>query len=235
MNRSVERAGVDSIRMNGAALVLILSILITRVGPPPDPDPATPSVQIGRRQHGFPVPGCQAASYGPTHHDYPATDIFVVRGTRFLAVTSGIVEGVSRIDRWKPNLDRAWTRGGRFVSLVGDDGVRYYGSHLLSVAAGIGPGDRVRVGQLLGFTGQSGNARLSVPHLHFGISHPTTPTDWMTRRGEVWPYRYLRAWCAGRDPTPDLPGRALAVRGGRGRNSGNPLLPEGFASGPGWT
>ena len=100
----------------------------------------------------FPVPNCDAASYGPTHHDYPATDIFVSRGTRFRAVTSGN-RGVSRIDRWKPNLDKPWTRGGRFVSLVGDDGVRYYGSHLRSVAAGLGPGDRVRVGQLLGFTG----------------------------------------------------------------------------------
>jgi murein DD-endopeptidase MepM/ murein hydrolase activator NlpD len=187
-----------------ASLGLIL--LIVGIGPPAGSLPIAPSVQVGRPQHSFPVSGCEAASYGPTHHDYPATDIFVSRGTRFLAVTSGIVEAVSRIDRWTPDLDRPWTRGGRFVSLVGDDGVRYYGSHLRSVAAGVGPRDRVRGGQLLGFTGQSGNARLSVPHLHFGISHPTTPTDWRTRRGEVWPYRYLMAWCAGRNPTPALPG-----------------------------
>jgi peptidoglycan LD-endopeptidase LytH len=192
------------ISMNRAALVLILLLvsLVHRIGSAP----AIPSVYARGSHHRFPVPSCDAASYGPTHHDYPATDIFVARGTRFLAVTSGIVEAVSRIDRWSPSLDKPWTRGGRFVSLVGDDGVRYYGSHLRSVAAGVGPGDRVRVGQLLGFTGQSGNARLSVPHLHFGISHPTTPTDWRTRRGEVWPYRYLRAWCAGRNVTPDLPG-----------------------------
>ena len=190
--------------VNRAAVVLIL--LVVSLGPRILAAPATPSAYARGSQHTFPASRCDAASYGPTHHDYPATDIFVARGTRFLAVTSGIVEEVGRIDRWKPDVDKPWTRGGRFVSLVGDDGVRYYGSHLRSVAAGIGPGDRVRVGQLLGFTGQSGNARLSVAHLHFGISHPTTPTDWRTRRGEVWPYRYLRAWCAGRNLTPDLPG-----------------------------
>jgi murein DD-endopeptidase MepM/ murein hydrolase activator NlpD len=192
------------ISVNRAALVLI--ILLVTLGTPIGSAPGPPSVHARGSQHTFPVPSCDEASYGPTHHDYPATDIFVARGTRFLAVTSGIIEAVSRIDRWNPDLDKPWTRGGRFVSLVGDDGVRYYGSHLRSVAAGVGPGDRVRVGQLLGFTGQSGNARLSVAHLHFGISHPTTPTDWRTRRGEVWPYRYLRAWCAGRNLTPDLPG-----------------------------
>ena len=184
-----------------------LIFLIVALGPLAGSAPAVPSGRVVRPHHTFPVAGCEEASYGPTHHDYPATDIFVARGTRFLAVTSGVVEAVSRVDRWEPDTDRPWTRGGRFVSLVGDDGVRYYGSHLRSVAAGIGPGDRVLVGRLLGFTGQSGNARSSVPHLHFGISHPTTPTDWRTRRGEVWPYRYLRAWCAGRDPTPQLPVR----------------------------
>jgi murein DD-endopeptidase MepM/ murein hydrolase activator NlpD len=187
-----------------ASLGLIL--LLGSIDPVVGAVPVTPAIQVGGAQHTFPVTGCEAASYGPIHHDYPATDIFVPRGTRFLAVTPGIVEAVSRTDRWSPALDRPWTRGGRFVSLVGGDGVRYYGSHLRSVAAGVGSGDRVRVGQLLGFTGQSGNARSSVPHLHFGISHPTTPTDWRTRRGEVWPYRYLRAWCAGRNPTPALPG-----------------------------
>ena len=191
----------------------MLMLLVASLGPRTSSTPSVPSAYVGRSQHTFPVPSCDAASYGPTHHDYPATDIFVVRGTRFLAVTSGVVEAVSRVDRWNPSLDKPWTRGGRFVSLVGDDGVRYYGSHLRSVAAGLGPGDRVRSGQLLGFTGQSGNARLSVAHLHFGISHPTRPTDWRTRRGEVWPFRYLRAWCAGRNLTPELPGSDAAQAG----------------------
>jgi murein DD-endopeptidase MepM/ murein hydrolase activator NlpD len=153
----------------------------------------------------FPLRRCGQASYGPTHHDYPATDVFAPRGTRVLAVTKGVVDAVNRVDRWRPEVDAPATRGGKFVSIVGDDGVRYYASHLDSVTPGLLHGDRVQAGSTLGRLGQTGNARLSVPHLHFGISHPTTPGDWETRRGEVWPYRYLRAWCAGRDVTPELP------------------------------
>jgi len=82
--------------------------------------------------------------------------------------------------------------------------VRYYGSHLSRVAAGIRPGARVVTGQRLGRTGQSGNARDTDPHLHFGISHPTTPDDWAVRRGEISPYPYLNAWRDGIDRTPDL-------------------------------
>jgi peptidoglycan LD-endopeptidase LytH len=63
---------------------------------------------------------------------------------------------------------------------------------------------RVRAGQLLGLTGQTGNAADTAPHVHFGISHPTTPDDWVVRRGEVDPYPYLRAWAEGRDVTPPV-------------------------------
>jgi murein DD-endopeptidase MepM/ murein hydrolase activator NlpD len=163
------------------------------------------SAARGTFPYRFPLRRCGRASYGTTHHDYPATDIFAPRGTRVLAVTNGVVDAVNRVDRWRPEIDAPATRGGKFVSIVGDDGVRYYTSHLDSVTHGLHRGDRVRVGSTLGRLGQTGNARLSVPHLHFGISHPTYPGDWETRRGEVWPYRYLRAWCAGRDVTPELP------------------------------
>ncbi|NTW02953.1 MAG: M23 family metallopeptidase, partial [Oscillochloris sp.] len=104
-----------------------------------------------------------------------------------------------------PAHDDAAVRGGISVALIGDDGVRYYGSHLSAVADGIDPGVRVAAGQLLGLTGNSGNARSTPPHLHFGISHPTTPDDWKVRRGEISPYPYLRAWQRGEQVTPALP------------------------------
>ena len=90
------------------------------------------------------------------------------------------------------------------VAIVGEDQVRYYGAHLSQVAQGITPGVRVWAGQLLGLTGQTGNARTTAPHLHFGISHPTTPDDWQVRRGEISPYTYLRAWAAGTPTAPRL-------------------------------
>src|SRR5581483_5447825 len=79
--------------------------------------------------------------------------------------------------------------------IVGDDGVRYYGSHLSRIAAGIRPGVRVHRGQTLGYVGHSGDA--SATHLHFGISWTTRPGIWWVRRGEIWPWRYLDAWRTG--------------------------------------
>jgi murein DD-endopeptidase MepM/ murein hydrolase activator NlpD len=61
---------------------------------------------------------------------------------------------------------------------------------------------RVEAGQLLGLTGQSGNAASTPPHLHFGISRPTTPDDWQARRGQIPPYAYLRAWQRGESVAP---------------------------------
>ena len=142
----------------------------------------------------FPVHGC-AASYARTHHDYPATDIFAAFGCRFVAPIAGRVDEVSRVDSWSPSTDLGSERGGRYVSIVGNDGVRYYGSHLSRVAVGIRPGVRVQRGQTLGYVGHSGDA--SATHLHFGISWPTRHGIWWVRRGEVWPWPFLDAWRTG--------------------------------------
>ena len=83
--------------------------------------------------------------------------------------------------------------------------MRYYCSHLDSVAEGLQAGDRVEAGQVLGTIGNSGDAAPTPPHCHFGISRPTGAGDWEVRRGEVWPYDYLQAWTRGEDLTPVLP------------------------------
>ena len=162
----------------------------------------------------FPVAGCRV-DYGRTHHDYPATDIFAARGCAFVAPVDGRVDEVATADRWSPTSDRGADRGGRAVSLVGVDGVRYYGSHLQSVAAGIRPGVRVRAGQLLGRVGNSGSARVTAVHLHFGISWPTPPGVWWLRRGVVYPWRYLDSWRAGGDLSPARAVRAARAEAGR--------------------
>lgn len=161
--------------------------------------------QPAERHYVFPVRTKGKLSYGKYHHDYPAADIFCPIGSDFLAVTGGVVDYVSRKDTWDPKVNDGATRGGLSVAIVGDDGVRYYGSHLSAVADGIEPGVRVESGQLLGQTGKSGDARFTDSHLHFGISHPTTADDWQVRRGEVQPYSYLKAWERGEGVTPKLP------------------------------
>jgi peptidoglycan LD-endopeptidase LytH len=144
--------------------------------------------------------------YGAYHHDYPATDIFAPAGSTFVAPTDGTVNWVSLTDRWQPSVDDPATRGGLSVAIIGKDGVRYYGSHLREVAAGIRPEKRVRVGQKLGEVGNTGDARGIATHLHFGISHPTYASDWKVRRGEVSPFRYLNAWRKGEPLTPAVNG-----------------------------
>jgi peptidoglycan LD-endopeptidase LytH len=103
--------------------------------------------------------GAVVVSYGHSHSYNPATDIFTDRGCAFVAVTDGVVDEVNRVDRWDPTSDRGADRGGLSVSLIGIDGVRYYGSHLQSIAPGIAHGAHLRAGQLLGRIDNSGDAR----------------------------------------------------------------------------
>jgi murein DD-endopeptidase MepM/ murein hydrolase activator NlpD len=162
----------------------------------------------------FPVAGCRA-SYGDSHHNYPAADMFTERGCAFVAPVAGRVDEVSRTDAWSRASDRGADRGGRSVSLVGVDGVRYYGSHLEAVAPGIAPGATVRAGQLLGRIGNSGSARVTAVHLHFGISWPTRPGIWWVRRGMVPPARFLDSWRAGGDLSPVAAVQAARAEAGR--------------------
>jgi peptidoglycan LD-endopeptidase LytH len=174
------------------------------LNPTPTDFAATIAVSI---THFFPLQPPSAGSFaeGTLSHGYPATDIFAVAGTKFVAVTNGVVDFVSTTDLWNLATDDPALRGGLSVAILGDDGLRYYGSHLSAIAKGIVPGVPVKVGQLLGLVGNSGDARTTLSHLHFGISRPSYPEDWMARRGQVDPYTYLLAWQDGLNVTPPLP------------------------------
>jgi peptidoglycan LD-endopeptidase LytH len=163
-----------------------------------------PWLRAGRAYY-FPVQPPTLARYGRQHHDYPAADIFVPEGSTVVAVTSGVVDETRRVDRWDPRTNLGADRGGLSVSIVGDDGVRYYASHLSAVEPSLEPGMRVYAGQPIGRSGKTGDAALTEAHVHFGISHPTFPGDWAVRRGEVPPYDSLREWEQGIDVTPMLP------------------------------
>jgi murein DD-endopeptidase MepM/ murein hydrolase activator NlpD len=149
----------------------------------------------------FPVKASNVA-FHPTHGKYPATDIFADCGEPAVATTSGVVLEVSLKDVYVKGSPDGPNNGGLSVSLLGDDGVRYYGSHLSKVQAGIKAGVRVAAGQQLGKVGHTGNAN-GVCHLHFGISPPCAKVgDWKVRRGVVWPATFLTSWRKGGQKSP---------------------------------
>jgi murein DD-endopeptidase MepM/ murein hydrolase activator NlpD len=90
------------------------------------------------------------------HH---GVDIPAPRGTPVLSASDGIVSSVAATDV-----------GGKVV-WVSDSSrhISLYYAHLDTHA--VSTGTRVRAGDVLGTVGNTGNARGTVPHLHFGIYH----------------------------------------------------------------
>ena len=170
----------------------------------------------------FPVADC-AVNYARAHHDYDATDILAKKGCKFVSPVNGVIDEVNRTDLWSGKTNLGIDRGGLYVSIIGEDGVRYYGSHLTSIVTSIQPGVVVKAGQLLGKVGATGSARGTSPHLHFGISWPTPSQAnvWWVRRGEVLPWKYLDAWKSGKDLSP-----AKAVAAAQLKSGEIPPLPK---------
>ncbi len=95
----------------------------------------------------------QPRSGGRRHQ---GTDILSPRGTPVVASVSGTARGHQS------------SLGGISYYLTGDDGNTYFGTHLDSLSGASG---RVSQGTVLGYVGDSGNARGGPTHLHFEI-HP---------------------------------------------------------------
>jgi murein DD-endopeptidase MepM/ murein hydrolase activator NlpD len=132
------------------------------------------------------------------HH---GIDIFAPRGTAALAATDATVRFVGT-----NNL------GGNVVWLRDARGYSLYYAHLDSQA--VLRGARVRAGDTVGFIGNTGNARATRPHLHFGIYRrgegPVDPRWFVHRPGGTLPRlgadtALLGAWArTGRDSAPLL-------------------------------
>ena len=110
----------------------------------------------------------QPRSGGRRHE---GTDIMAPRGTPVVASVGGLVRHHNS------------SLGGLSFFLSGDDGNTYFGTHLDS----FGAQGRVAAGTVVGYVGNSGNARGASPHLHFEI-HPGGG-------GPVNPYPTLAKYC----------------------------------------
>ncbi len=122
--------------------------------------PATPDTALP-----MPVDGVQVAEVADTWgaprgggRVHQGQDIFAPAGTPIRSAAAGHIYRVGEA-----------RLGGNVVLVVGAGagGRRYYYAHL-SAFADIREGQRVGVGDLLGFVGNSGNAAATPPHLHFG-------------------------------------------------------------------
>ncbi|WP_165974975.1 M23 family metallopeptidase [Nonomuraea deserti] len=183
------------------------------VEPPEGDDPVkVPPPKLSKYTYTFPVKGCEV-TYSRKLLVLPKTTIWAQQGCAFVAPVAGVVDEVNTRNRWRPSTDAGADREGRFVTIIGDDGVRYLGGHLDTVADGIKPGVRVKAGRLLGRVGRSGNARDTATNLYFAISWKTGPKFWWVRRGMVKPWDYLDAWRTGnrtlspREETLELRGK----------------------------
>jgi len=112
---------------------------------------------------------------GARRHE--GVDIFAPRGTPAVAATDGYITrtGESKL-------------GGRVVWLADAQSQHLYYAHLDKQL--VQPGQRVRAGDTLGLVGNTGNARTTAPHLHFGI--------YRAGRGAVDPWPFLHR----EDPVP---------------------------------
>ena len=165
--------------------------------PPKGEDPTKiPPPKVSKYTYSFPVQGCKT-TYQRKLLVLPKTTIWAAKGCAFVSPVDGVVDEVNTVNRWAFATDAGATREGRYVTIIGDDGVRYLGGHLDTVADGLKPGARVKVGQKLGQVGNSGNAGATAPNLYFAISWKTGPAYWWVRRGMVNPWGYLEAWESG--------------------------------------
>lgn len=92
-----------------------------------------------------------------TGRRHEGIDIFAPRGTPVRGTTEGVIVRIGD-----------GGLGGRTVWVLGPGGQRHYYAHLERFAD-IFRGQRVAAGDLLGYVGNSGNARGTPPHLHYGV------------------------------------------------------------------
>ena len=133
----------------------------------------------------FPVAGKNSKAIGSFFgaprdggkRSHQGVDIFAPKGTPVLAASDGVVS------------PRTSSRLGGKVVWLAAKGMHQYYAHLDSQT--VRPAQRIQVGDTLGFVGNTGNARYTPPHLHFGV--------YRFGRGALDPYPFLY------DLAPDVP------------------------------
>jgi hypothetical protein len=85
------------------------------------------------------------------------TDVFAPHGTPVRSPVDGTVTSGDG------------SLGGLFVKVFQPDGTYFYMAHLSGLVEGFQEGMAVQTGDIVGYVGNSGNARTTPPHVHLGI------------------------------------------------------------------
>ena len=114
---------------------------------------------------------------------HQGNDVFAAFGAPVLAVTDGELFKVGTLPI---SGNRLWLRS--------DAGDEFFYAHLSAFSPAAVNGRRVKAGQVLGFTGNTGDAEPTPPHVHFEI-HPGGGDA-------IDPFEILSAWQEKRDVPP---------------------------------
>lgn len=109
--------------------------------------------------------------FTPTFHLHQGTDIFAATGTPVRSPADGtlkLAQGGS---------------GGLAAYVYQADGTYYYMAHLNAFVEGQRQGQKVKVGEVVGYVGDSGNAKGGSPHVHFEM-HPAPTRAVVSGKGK---------------------------------------------------
>ena len=92
-----------------------------------------------------------------TGHSHIGLDIMAAEGTPIVSPTEAVVTGFG-----------VWSGAGNYVQTAAPGGETFVYMHLSEIAD-IDEGDVLKVGDIIGYVGHTGNAVATAPHLHFEI------------------------------------------------------------------
>ena len=114
-----------------------------------------------------------AATFGAPRsggRSHAGVDIFAARGTAVVSATRGVVLSVRDVGI-----------GGRQAWVLGPGRERHYYAHLDGWAPGLVRGKVLQAGDAIGVVGDTGNARGTPPHLHYGVYSESGAIDPLPR------------------------------------------------------
>lgn len=118
------------------------------------------------------VPGGKGkVERGGTHGGHPAIDIFAPAGTPIYAPADGV------------SSPGTYSLGGNATTLRGADGRWYYFAHARDAMRG----GAVKKGDIIGYVGNSGNAKGTNPHLHYAVASDPSYFNKYNGSGDIDP------------------------------------------------